>query len=103
MWKTTNGLGQPVTWYSEEDLKNIKHVLQESFDLWMFHIANGVGNSSNTNVHELLEDFAVAIRLLADALGESEAFLRYYTNDSKIYQHRKELLKKRLEQCNKNS
>lgn len=98
MWKTTNGLGQPVTWYSEEDLKNIKEVLQESFNLWMFHIANGVGNSSNANVQELLEDFAVAVRLLADVLGESEAFLEYYTNDSKIYKHRKELLKKRLGQ-----
>lgn len=84
----------------EKKLKEVKNVLSESFSLWMFHIANGVGNSSNANVHELLEDFAVAIRLLADTLGESEAFLSYTTNDSEVYKHRKDLLQKMNEVCN---
>ena len=26
IWKTTNGLGQEVTWYSEDELKKIKDI-----------------------------------------------------------------------------
>ena len=29
MWNTTNGLGQQVTWYSEEDIKKYKQVLKK--------------------------------------------------------------------------
>ena len=36
MWKTTNGLGQPVTWYSEATVKKLIDALEEIREL---HIA----------------------------------------------------------------
>lgn len=30
VWKTTNALGQEVTWYSEEDVKQLKKELEEA-------------------------------------------------------------------------
>lgn len=38
MWNTTNGLGQQVTWYSEEDIKKYKQVLKKNRMLlyWSF-------------------------------------------------------------------
>lgn len=32
IWKTTNGLGQEVTWYSEDEVKKIKDTLQKAID-----------------------------------------------------------------------
>ena len=78
----------------KKKIKEIKNVLSISYDLWMYHIANGIGNSDNKNAVEALEDFSVAIRLLSDTLGESEGYLSYSTNKSKIYEQRKELLQK---------
>lgn len=78
----------------KKKIKEIKNVLSISYDLWMYHIANGIGNSDNKNAIEALEDFSVAIRLLADTLGESEGYLTYSTNKSKIYEQRKGLLQK---------
>ncbi len=75
-------------------IKEVKNVLSISYNLWMYHIANGVGNSDNKNTIEALEDFSVAIRLLADTLGESEGYLSYSTNESKVYKIRKEELQK---------
>lgn len=75
-------------------IKEVKNVLSISYDLWMYHIANGVGNSDNKNAVEALEDFSVAIRLLADTLGESEGYLSHSTNESKVYKIRKEQLQK---------
>ena len=78
----------------KKKIKEIKNVLSISYDLWMYHIANGIGNSDNKNAIEALEDFSVAIRLLADTLGESEGYLSYSTNKSKIYEQKKGLLQK---------
>ena len=33
MWKTTNGLGQPVTWYSENEYKKVEEVLTDIKDI----------------------------------------------------------------------
>lgn len=33
MWKTTNGLGQPVTWYSEEEYKKLEETLTDIRDI----------------------------------------------------------------------
>ncbi len=33
MWNTTNGLGQPVTWYSENEYKKVKEVLTDIKDI----------------------------------------------------------------------
>ena len=33
MWKTTNGLGQPVTWYSEATVKKLIDALKEIREL----------------------------------------------------------------------
>lgn len=33
MWKTTNGLGQPVTWYSEATVKKLINALKEIREL----------------------------------------------------------------------
>lgn len=33
MWKTINGLGQPVTWYSEADVKKLVDALKEIREL----------------------------------------------------------------------
>ena len=33
MWKTTNGLGQPVTWYSENEYKKVEDVLTDIKDI----------------------------------------------------------------------
>ena len=78
----------------ERKIKEIKNVLSISYDLWMYHIANGIGNSDNRNTVEALKDFSVAIRLLADTLDESDGYLSYSTNESKIYKIRKEELQK---------
>ena len=43
---------------------------------------------------EFLEDFSVAIRLLADTLNESEGYLSHSTDESKVYKIRKEELQK---------
>ena len=37
MWKTTNYKGEPVTWYSEEDIKKYKDLISK--------IKNGCNNS----------------------------------------------------------
>ena len=84
----------------KKKLREIKNVLSINFDLWMYYIANGLNNSSNENISDLLEDLGVSVRLLADTLGESGGVLHYYTNGSKIYETRKELLKKMNEVCN---
>lgn len=31
IWKTTNGLGEEVVWYSEDELKQIKNCCQETY------------------------------------------------------------------------
>ncbi len=31
IWKTTNALGQEVTWYSEDEIKKIKNCCQETY------------------------------------------------------------------------
>ena len=31
IWKTTNGQGQEVTWYSEDEIKKIKNCCQETY------------------------------------------------------------------------
>lgn len=78
----------------QNKIKEVKNVLSISYDLWMYHIANGVSNSDNKSAIEALEDFSVAIRLLADTLNESEGYLSYSTDESKVYKIRKEELQK---------
>ena len=78
----------------QNKIKEVKNVLSISHNLWMYHIANGVGNSDNKSATEVLEDFSVAIRLLADTLNESEGYLSQSTNESKVYKIRKEELQK---------
>ena len=78
----------------QNKIKEVKNVLSISHNLWMYHIANGVGNSDNKSATEVLEDFSVAIRLLADTLNESEGYLSHSTNESKVYKIRKEELQK---------
>ena len=85
---------QKILEKAEKLFKQIKNVLSISYDLWMYHIANGIGNSDNRNAVEALEDFSVAIRLLADTLGESDGYLSYSTNESKIYKLRKDELQR---------
>ena len=85
---------QKILEEAEKLFKQIKNVLSISYDLWMYHIANGIGNSDNRNAVEALEDFSVAIRLLADTLGESDGYLSYSTNESKIYKLKKDELQR---------
>ena len=85
---------QKILEEAEKLFKQIKNVLSISYDLWMYHIANGIGNSDNKNAVEALEDFSVAIRLLADTLGESDGYLSYSTNESKIYKLKKDELQR---------
>ena len=73
--------------WAEALIKLQSEVSTISYDLWMYHIANGVGNSDNKSATEVLEDFSVAIRLLADTLNESEGYLSHSTNESKVYKH----------------
>ena len=85
---------QKILEEAEKLFKQIKNVLSISYHLWMYHIANGIGNSDNKNAVEALEDFSVAIRLLADTLGESDGYLSYSTNESKIYKLKKDELQR---------
>ena len=78
----------------QNKIKEVKNVLSISHNLWMYHIANGVGNSDNKSATEVLEDFSVAIRLLADTLNESEGYLSHRPDESKVYKIRKEELQK---------
>ena len=46
IWKTTNGLGQEVTWYSEDEVERYKNLLYQA--LKMIDELEGLKNGQET-------------------------------------------------------
>ena len=60
IWKTTNGLGQEVTWYSEGEYRRLWHALDDAKDLLEEYLkwygANNEVERALIKIEEGLED-----------------------------------------------
>lgn len=75
----------------ETKLKDLKLAVEMAHEDWMWHIANGIGNTSNQNTLNVLEDFATCIKMLSNILDMGKGtYLDYYTSQSKHYRTRVE-------------
>lgn len=95
MWKTINGLGQPVTWYSEEEYQSIKKDRTEALEQLEF-------------VRTLNTVQEAEIRKLAKTLIEIKEILLFNEKELEECLHNDidgQILQKISEvvQCNKNS
>ena len=98
MWKTINGLGQPVTWYSEGEYQSIKKDKTEALEQLEF-------------VRTLNTVQEAEIRKLTKTLTEmkemAEKIANYYDGDEYELMRKdaEQILQKisEVEQCNKNS
>lgn len=79
---------------AEQKLKFVENVLSINYQLWMYYIANGINNSSNHTILDLIEDFATSVRLLANTLDIKDNTLNYYTKDSIVYDKKNKELQK---------
>jgi hypothetical protein len=48
IWKTTNGLGQEVTWYSEDEVKHLNDLLNQALKE-LEELQEGLANGQETS------------------------------------------------------
>ena len=98
MWKTINGLGQPVTWYSEEEYQSIKKDKTEALEQLEFvRTLNAVQEAEIRKLTKTL----IEIKEIANKIAN------YYDGDEYELMRKdaEQILQKISEvvQCNKNS
>lgn len=59
----------------------VKKIFSESYQKWMYYIANGINNASSTTIGHLLEDLCIITKLLAAECGIKDRTLDYYVRD----------------------